>query len=59
MATYYKYADREASSQVNWSEITSNMVNSLKEVQTIRDSKRKAIDDATTELSTRRAQGFK
>ena len=52
MATYYKYADREASSQVNWSEITSNMVNSLKEVQTIRDSKRKAIDDATTELST-------
>ena len=52
MATYYKYADREASSQVNWSEITSNMVNSLKEVQTIRDSKRKAIDDATAELST-------
>jgi len=52
MATYYKYAERDANSQVNWSEITSNMVNSLKEVQTIRDSKRKAINDATTELST-------
>jgi len=52
MATYYKYAERDANCQVNWSEITSNMVNSLKEVQTIRDSKRKAINDATTELST-------
>ena len=52
MSTYYKYAERDANSQVNWSEITSNMVNSLKEVQTIRDSKRKAINDATTELST-------
>tara|TARA_R110000744_G_scaffold71300_4_gene143572 strand:- start:1687 stop:3471 length:1785 start_codon:yes stop_codon:yes gene_type:complete len=52
MATYYKYAERDASNQVNWSEITSNMVNSLKEVQTIRESKRKAINDATTELST-------
>ncbi|MDA9302888.1 hypothetical protein N9Q25_00680 [bacterium] len=52
MATYYKYAERDASSQVNWAEITSNMVNSLNEVQAIRDSKRKAIDDATSELGT-------
>ncbi len=52
MATYYKYAERDASNQVNWSEITSNMVNSLKEVEAIRESKRKAINDATTELST-------
>ncbi len=51
MATYYKYAERDASSQVNWAEITSNMVNSLKEVEAIRESKRQAIDDATTELS--------
>ena len=51
MATYYKYAERDASSQVNWAEITSNMVNSLKEVQAIRESKRQAIDDATSELS--------
>ena len=51
MATYYKYAERDASNQVNWSEITSNMVNSLKEVEAIRESKRQAIDDATTELS--------
>ena len=51
MATYYKYAERDASNQVNWAEITSNMVNSLKEVEAIRESKRQAIDDATTELS--------
>ena len=52
MATYYKYAERDASNQVNWSEITSNMVNSLKEVEAIRESKRQAINDATTKLST-------
>jgi len=52
MATYYKYAERDASNQVNWSEITSNMVNSLKEAEAIRESKRQAIDDATAELST-------
>ena len=51
MATYYKYAERDASNQVNWAEITSNMVNSLKEAEAIRESKRQAIDDATTELS--------
>jgi hypothetical protein len=50
MATYYKYAERDASNQVNWSEITSNMVNSLKEAEAIRESKRQAIDDATAEL---------
>lgn len=52
MATYYKYAERDASNQVNWSEITSNMVNSLKEVEAIRESKRQAINDATAELGT-------
>lgn len=52
MATYYKYADRDASSQVNWAEITTNMVDSLNEAQAIREAKRKAIDDASTELST-------
>lgn len=51
MATYYKYAERDASSQVNWSEITSNMVNSLKAAEAIRESKRQAIDEATAELS--------
>jgi len=50
MATYYKYAERDASNQVNWAEITSNMVNSLKEAEAIRESKRQAINDATTEL---------
>ena len=51
MATYYKYAERDASNQVNWSEITSNMVNSLKAAEAIRESKRQAIDEATAELS--------
>lgn len=52
MATYYKYADRDASSQVNWAEITTNMVDSLSEAEAIREAKRKAIDDATAELGT-------
>jgi len=50
MATYYKYAERDASNQVNWAEITSNMVNSLKEAEAIRESKRQAINDASAEL---------
>ena len=52
MATYYKYAERDASNQVNWAEISSNMVNSLNEAQAIRESKKQAINDATAELST-------
>lgn len=50
--SYYKYAERDASNQVNWSEITSNMVKSLKDAETIRESKRQAINDATAELGT-------
>mgnify|MGYP000579327102 CR=1 FL=1 len=50
--SYYKYAERDASNQVNWSEITSNMVKSLKDAEAIRESKRQAINDATAELGT-------
>ena len=50
MATYYKYAERDASNQVNWAEITSNMVNSLKAAEAIREAKRQAIDQASAEL---------
>ena len=31
MATYYKYADREAGSQVNWAEIGKNLTDTLSE----------------------------
>lgn len=50
--SYYKYAERDASNQVNWSEITSNMVKSLKDAEAIRESKRQAINDATAQLGT-------
>lgn len=47
MATYYKYADRSASSQVNWAEIGKNLTDTLQEESRIREEKKAAIDEAT------------
>lgn len=45
MANYYKYADRDASSQINWAEVGKNMSDMLKEETRIRDEKKAAIDE--------------
>jgi len=47
MATYFKYAEREADSQVNWAEIGKNMSDMLKEEVRIREEKKAAIDKAS------------
>ena len=47
MATYYKYAERSADSQVNWAEIGKNMTDMLQEETRIREEKKAAIDEAT------------
>lgn len=47
MATYYKYAERSAESQVNWAEIGKNMTDMLKEQEKIRQDKINAIDAET------------
>jgi len=50
MSTYFKYAERKATNEVNWAEISSNMVDTLNEAVKIREQKKAAIDQATNEL---------
>lgn len=47
MATYYKYAERSAGSQVNWAEIGKNLTDTLNEESKLREQKKAAIDEAT------------
>lgn len=47
MATYYKYAERAAGSQVNWAEIGKNLTDTLQEENRIREEKKAAIDEST------------
>lgn len=47
MATYYKYAERSAESQVNWAEIGKNMTDMLRQEVQVRDQKKAALDEAT------------
>lgn len=50
MATYYKYAERSADSQVNWAEVGKGISDMLKQETTIREQKKAAIDQATREF---------
>jgi hypothetical protein len=49
MASYYKFAEREADSFVNWAEIGKGLTDMLQEQVKIREDKRTAIDKATRE----------
>lgn len=49
MATYYKFAEREADSFVNWAEIGKGLTDMLQEQVKIREDKRAAIDQVTRE----------
>jgi hypothetical protein len=49
MATYYKFAEREADSFVNWAEIGKGLTDMLQEQVKIREDKRTAIDKVTRE----------
>ena len=48
--TYFKYAEKEADSYVNWGEIGRNMSDMLAEQNKLRQDKRDAIDKASQEL---------
>jgi len=50
MATYYKYAERNIDSQINWSEVGKNMVDMLREEDRLREEKKDAIDKASREF---------
>jgi len=47
--TYYKYAERDADSQVNWAEVGKSITDMLAETNRVRQEKRDAIDAATRE----------
>ena len=47
MATFYKYAERTAESQVNWAEIGKDMTDMLRQEVAVREEKKAAIDEAT------------
>lgn len=49
MATYYKFAEREVDSFVNWAEIGKGLTDMLQEQTKIREDKRAAIDQVTRE----------
>lgn len=51
MATFYKYAERNAESQVNWAEIGKNMTDMLRDEVALREEKKAAIDEATRKLA--------
>lgn len=55
MATYYKYAERQADSFVNWAEIGKNLTDMLQTETAIREEKKDAIDKATRELGDKLA----
>jgi len=47
MSTYYKYAERNVDSQVNWGEIGKNMTDMLASENKIREDKKAALDEAS------------
>ena len=47
MATFYKYAERSAESQVNWAEIGKDMTDMLREEVALREQKKAALDENT------------
>ena len=50
MATYYKYAEQNADSQVNWAEVGKGISDMLKQEVDIREKKKADIDQATREF---------
>lgn len=51
MSTYYKYAERDATSQINWAEVGKNMSDMLANENKIREEKKAAIDKASRDFS--------
>lgn len=47
--TYYKYAEREADSQVNWAQVSKGLSDTILKIDSDRQAKKAAIDEATRE----------
>ena len=50
MATYYKYAERQADSYVNWAEVGKNLSDMLSTENKLREEKKAAIDKASRDF---------
>lgn len=50
MPTYYKYAEREADSYINWAEVGKNMSDMLANENKVREEKKAALDAASREF---------
>jgi hypothetical protein len=50
--TYYKYAEREANSQINWAEVSKGLSDTIIQVDKDRQTKKAAIDASTREAMT-------
>ena len=48
--TYYKYAEQQADSQVNWFQVGKDLTDMLKKEVDTREAKKKAIDDASRQF---------
>ena len=51
MATYYKYAERDVNSQVDWGKIGADITNMLQEQARLKAAKEQAFDDQTQAMS--------
>lgn len=56
MATFYKYAERQAGDYVNWAEIGKNATEMITEEYKIRDEKKAAIDEEARQLFLKLAE---
>jgi hypothetical protein len=50
MATYYKWAERQADTTINWAEVGKNMSDMLQEEMRLREAKKAAINEETRKL---------
>ena len=50
--TYYKYAERDANSQINWAEVSKGLSDTIIQVDKDRQTKKAAIDASTREAMT-------
>lgn len=50
MATYYKYAERDADSEINWTQVGKGISDMLAETNRVRQEKKDAIDAATRQF---------
>lgn len=56
MSTYYKYAEQNADSQVNWAQVGKSVSDMLKAEVDIREKKKTAYDEAFQKNESRNLQ---